>query len=371
MTLWLIVALMTAAAIFAVLLPLARRSLATSDGSDVAVYRDQLDEVERDLTAGLIAKSEAEAARVEISRRLLAAAESAQPASATASPGAGQRRRRAVAVVAFLVLSAGAGALYLHIGSPGLPSETPGTRRSESAAIETMIAKVEAHLLGNPNDGRGWEVLAPVYMQLGHYADAAEAWRNALRLLGDSAEREAKLGEALMAQANGVVTADAKSAFDRAVTLDKKSVSARFYLGVAALQDGDRDKAIKIWHELIVEAPPGAHWVNDVRDALARVEANPSASSSGPTPADMAAAAQQAPEQQEAMIRGMVARLAERLKHDRSDLDGWMRLVRSYVVLGEPDKAKSAAADARHAIGADADKRRRFDDFIKALGLEG
>ncbi|MGB7616345.1 MAG: c-type cytochrome biogenesis protein CcmI, partial [Pseudolabrys sp.] len=71
------------------------------------------------------------------------------------------------------------------------------------------------------------------------------------------------------------------------------------------------------------------------------------------------------------MIRGMVARLADRLKRDGSDFDGWLQLMRSYVVLGERDKAIRAAADARQAIGSDADKRRRFDDFVKSLGLDG
>jgi cytochrome c-type biogenesis protein CcmH len=76
-------------------------------------------------------------------------------------------------------------------------------------------------------------------------------------------------------------------------------------------------------------------------------------------------------DQTDEMVRSMVARLAERLKENRSDFDGWTRLVRSYVVLGERDKALSAAAEARQAIGSDADKRRRFDDFVKSLGLEG
>ncbi len=71
------------------------------------------------------------------------------------------------------------------------------------------------------------------------------------------------------------------------------------------------------------------------------------------------------------MIRGMVARLAERLKQDGSDLDGWIRLVRSYVVLGERDKAIAAVDEARRAVGGDAAKRQRFDDFVKTLGLDG
>ena len=86
-----------------------------------------------------------------------------------------------------------------------------------------------------------------------------------------------------------------------------------------------------------------------------------------PTPAQMAAAAKQSPDQQTAMIRGMVDGLAARLKQDGSDLDGWVRLVRSYKVLGEPDKAQAAIGDAQRALANDPDKRKRLDIALKEL----
>ena len=371
MTLWLILALMTGAAIFAVIWPLAQNSKAARSGSDVAVYRDQLNELERDLAAGSIGKTEAEAARVEISRRLLAAAEAAKAAAVAVTPSATAWHRRAVALVALLLLPVGAGSLYLRLGSPGLASEPltaqRGAQPDQQAPIENIVAKVEVHLQNNPKDGRGWEVLAPVYMQLGRYTDSVNAWRNALALLGESADREANLGEALVAEANGVVTADAKTAFVRAVTLDNTTVSARYYLGTAAEQDGKREEAAKIWRDLIAEAPAGAHWVSDVRAALARVEASPAAPSPGPSAAQIAAATKQSPDQQTAMIRGMVDGLAARLQQDGSDLDGWVRLVRSYKVLGELDKAQSAIGDAQRALANDPEKRKRLDVALKEL----
>ena len=371
MTLWLILALMTGAAIFAVIWPLAQNSKAARSGSDVAVYRDQLNELERDLAAGSIGKTEAEAARVEISRRLLAAADAAKAAAVAVTPSATAWHRRAVALVALLLLPVGAGSLYLRLGSPGLASEPltaqRGAQPDQQAPIENIVAKVEVHLQNNPKDGRGWEVLAPVYMQLGRYTDSVNAWRNALALLGESADREANLGEALVAEANGVVTADAKAAFVRAVTLDNTTVSARYYLGTAAEQDGKREEAAKIWRDLIAEAPAGAHWVSDVRAALARVEASPAAPSPGPSAAQIAAATKQSPDQQTAMIRGMVDGLAARLQQDGSDLDGWVRLVRSYKVLGELDKAQSAISDAQRALANDPEKRKRLDVALKEL----
>src|SRR5262249_32469898 len=136
-----------------------------------------------------------------------------------------------------VLLPAGALTLYLLLGSPQLPGEPLAARLAAPAAnrpIESLIAQVENHLERNPDDGRGWEVLAPVYMRVGRFDDAVRAWRNAIRLNGTSAVREADLGEAQVAAANGVVTEEAKAAFDRALKLDAQNVMARFYTGMAA-----------------------------------------------------------------------------------------------------------------------------------------
>jgi cytochrome c-type biogenesis protein CcmH len=296
MILWMIFGLMTAAAIAAVLFPLVRRRAEEFSGNDIAVYRDQLGELDRDRAAGLIGKSEAEAARVEISRRLLAAADAAESATAAFDPTSAARFRRFIIAAALLLLPAGAGALYLQLGSPDFAAMPAGgaVQPEQQTQIETLVARIEVHLQSNPKDGRGWEVLAPVYMQLGRYSDSVNAWRNTLALLGESADREANLGEALMAEANGVVTVEAKAAFLRAVTLDNTIVSARLS-GQAAEQDGKREEAAKIWRDLIAEAPAGAHWANDVRAALARVESN-SAASPDPTGAQTAGPTRQSPD---------------------------------------------------------------------------
>lgn len=374
MTLWFLLALMTAAAIFAVLWPLARRGGHLRSGSDVAVYRDQLEEIDRDRAAGLIPNAEAEAARVEVSRRLLAA-----DAANVAAPGAKSDpvwRRRAAALAALVLLPIFAAGLYLSLGSPGLPGAPLLARRAVLPAqqsIESMVAQVEAHLERNPEDGRGWEVVAPVYMRLGRFTDAVRAWGNARRILGATAEREADLGEAMVGAANGVVTAEAKAAFERAKALDAKDIKAQYFLGLAAEQDGKTEDAARIWRALLAHAPANAPYRPLVQQSLARVDPKAPAppAAPGPSAGDVAAAQELTPEQRAEMIRGMVDRLAERLKGDGSDIDGWMRLVRAYMVLGEPDKARAAAAEGRRALGADAEKRRRLDELVKGLGLEG
>ena len=375
MMLWFLFALMTAVAIYAVLWPLGRDRRAARDAEgDIAVYRDQLDEIARDSASGLIGEGEAQAARVEVSRRLIAAADAAQAGDAVASPGTASHRRIA-AVVALVVLPLIGATLYLQLGSPNLPGQPFASRATEplqNRSLEALVAQVEAHLEKNPEDGRGWEVIGPVYMRTGRFEDAVKARRNALRLNGASADREADLGEALLAAANGVVTDEAKAAFDRALAQDAANPKARFFLGIAAQQDGQNAKAVAIWQEMLKSAPAGSPWIGMVREALARAgEAPPAQSSAGPSTDDVKAAEQMSPQDRTAMVRGMVERLAARLKQDGSDVDGWLRLVRAYTVLGERDRALSALADARRALGHDADKLRRLDELVKELRLEG
>jgi cytochrome c-type biogenesis protein CcmH len=375
MSLWFVFALMTAAAMVAVLWPLARRNGGSRSGSDVAVYRDQLEEIERDQLAGLIAENEATAARVEVARRLIAAADTQlplPPAEEGGGPGSATWRRRAAAIVAIVFLPLAATGIYLALGSPSLPDQPLAARLAAAGgntSVEALIARVESHLEHNPEDGRGWEVIAPVYLRLGRFDDAVRARRNALRLNDRTSAREAALGEALVFAANGVVTAEAKATFERAAALDGENVPARYFLGLAAEQDGNRAQAAAIWRALIASAASDAAWVDGVRQALARVE-DPSAAA-GPSEEQIAAAAELGVEQRGAMISAMVERLAERLRGDGSDVRGWLRLVRSYIVLGQPENARAAVLNARRALAGDPGKLRQLDDFVKALGLEG
>jgi cytochrome c-type biogenesis protein CcmH len=175
------------------------------------------------------------------------------------------------------------------------------------------------------------------------------------------------LGEALVAAGNGIVTNEAKAAFERALALDASYLKARFFIGVAAEQDGDRAKAAEIWRGMLANAPPGAPWVAMVNEALARVGGAPVAAAPGPSAEDIATANGMSEKDRGDMIRGMVARLADRLKENGNDIEGWQRLLRAYMVLGERDKAQAAAGDARRALADDPDKLRQIEDTIKSL----
>jgi cytochrome c-type biogenesis protein CcmH len=369
MILWSIFALMTAGAAFAVWWPLARRQKSVRSGSDIAVYRDQLDEIDRDQAASLIGNVEADAARVEVSRRLIAAAETAKAVTAAAAPAPSGFYRRATVVAAIVLLPLGAGITYLSLGSPNL---VPLSMDAASAGqpklpdgIENTVAEVETYLASNPRNGRGWELLAPVYLRLGRFDDAVRARRNALEIFGPDAARLGDLGEAMIMASNGVVTPEAKALFERANTADPDDVMARYYLGLSAKQEGRRDEAEKRWTTLISGAPEGAPWLPMVRNALARIdEKGPSVT------ADASSAAVAPPEHKGGAIEAMVERLAERLKKDGSDVPGWVQLVRSYRVLGKADKIKIAIADARAALANDSEARQRFEQGLAALDTE-
>jgi cytochrome c-type biogenesis protein CcmH len=367
MTLWFVFALMTVAAIFAVLWPLGRGASAPAGGSEAVVYRDQLAEIDRDVSAGLIGVPEAEAARVEISRRLLAATDSELDVPARSNIGL----RRASAIVALVGLPLAAVTFYLAFGSPGL-GDFPLASRARTADVnqplDNMVAQVEAHLEKNPTDSRGWTVLAPVLARLGRHQDAVRAYRNAIIYAGDSAERRADLGEALALAAGGVVTAEAKAEFERAVAQDADEPRANYFLGLAAEQDGRRADAAAIWQGLLARAPADAPWRPLVEAALARVgvAAAPALSNDS-----MAAAKDMNEADRGAMIRGMVDRLATRLKANGDDVEGWLRLMRAYMVMGDRDKAMSALTEARQAVAGDTERLRQLNEGVKNLGLGG
>src|SRR5262245_52893324 len=366
MTLWFLFALMTVAAIFAVLWPLSRSAAPKAGGSEAVVYKDQLAEIDRDVAAGLIGASEAEAARVEIGRRLLASADGRLDLPARTSLGL----RRASAIVALVGLPIAAVTFYLALGSPWL-GDFPLASRTRtvdaSQPLENMVAQVEAHLEKNPTDGRGWTVLAPVLARLGRFEEAVRAYRNAIAYAGDSAERRSDLGEALAGAAGGVVTAEAKAEFERAVSLNAEELKASYFLGLAAEQDGRLADATAIWQGMLAKAPADAPWRPLLQQALARV-----APVAPALPNDaMAATKDMSDEDRGAMIRGMVDRLATRLKQNGDDVEGWLRLVRAYMVMGDRDKALGALGEARQAVAGDAERVRQLNDGLKKLGLDG
>jgi cytochrome c-type biogenesis protein CcmH len=284
-------------------------------------------------------------------------------------------RRRAVAVAVLILLPLTAAAFYIALGSPMPPGEAAGVAGAPSGdeSIQGLVAQVEQHLATHPDDGRGWEVIAPVYLRMGRFDDAIKARRHALRLNGETADRVAALGEALTLAANGVVNAEARMAFQRADTLEKGNSLAGYYLGLAAEQEGDKERAAAVWRGLIESAPADAAWRPFVQAAIDRVEGRRPASGlvSGPTQEQVAAASETPAEQRDAMVLGMVQRLSERLHREGGDPESWARLARSYLVMGKTEDARATAIDARQALAQEPEKLHRLNELLGELGIDG
>lgn len=372
MVFWLFAALLTLIAALAVLWPWLRplgEAPAGTDG-DVAVYRDQLAELDRDLARGVLAEGAAAEARAEIARRVIKA--SGDVAAATAPA----RSLRFVHLAAILAVPVLGWAFYGVLGAPGMPAQPLAERMSKNPAnntVEELVARAESHLKANPQDVAGWEVIAPIYMRIGRTQEAAEAYRTAIRLSGATADREASLGEALLAIDNGVIGAESRAAFDRALGLDAKNAKARFFLALAAAQAGKLDDAKAQWTALIADADPASPWAGASKEALAQVDrisaGGVPAQDKGPSEADVAAAQDMSAADRTAMIESMVERLDASLKENPGDLDGWKKLVRSYLVMGKADAAKDAIA--RAGRGLEPARLAELKAFAREAGMTG
>jgi cytochrome c-type biogenesis protein CcmH len=393
MLIWFVLAGLTAIVLLVLLRPLA--VAATNDRApgafDAAVYRDQLNEIDSDHARGLIGEEQAEAARVEIARRLLAADSRARAADRVTADGTRARAAMIAVGAALPLLALG---LYLAFGSPRLPDQPLDARLEDPASdrnLETLVARVEARLRQHPEEGEGWEVIAPVYLSWQRYGDAAEAYGQAIRLLGPSAKRLSGEGQALVLANNGVVTEEARQALEQANKLDQTLIEPRILLAIAKEQDGQFVAAIADWQALLSTADDEAPWRAMVQQRIALAESHLAgksgsdqpvpggaapAAQGAPSDADIAAAQNPAagqtmnPADQQAMIELMVQRLAARLDQDGSDLTGWLKLVRAYSVLDRKDDALKALKRAKSEFSGDAKAIEQLDRLAAELGLK-
>jgi cytochrome c-type biogenesis protein CcmH len=379
MLLWICFAVLAAAVVWAVTRPLlfAGDDPAPADDTELAVYRDQLAEIATERAEGLIGGAEAEAARVEVARRLLRTSEESTKLAAHArSESSFMRRAALVGGAALPVLAI---AIYLAVGSPTLPGRPYAARLDapvEQSTAADLVAKVEAHLRKNPNDGRGWDVLAPVYMSMGDFPHAADAFERAIRLLGETPKRLTGFARASIMMDNGIVGEPARQAYQKLRKLQPDAVEPKVWLAIAREQDGDLAGAAAEYKALAA-AKPEEPWASLLEERIRGVNMKlvetpavggpqPEAKDAGEGPSFHT----MSPEEREAFIEQMVAGLAERLKTDGKDLAGWMQLVRSYVVLGRPDEANTALAEARRNFAGDEKALAQLDALAQVLGIK-
>lgn len=345
---------------------------------DITVYRDQLKEVDRDLAEGLLSEDQAEAARTEIKRRMLAASED-DTDDKTGGGGKGLHLLAKALVVAILLGSVG---VYAYLGSPEYADQPLATRDArfvqkpqqtdQPGSMEEAIAQLAARMETTPDDLNGWLMLGRSYIEIDRFEDAAKAYAEALRVSQGDPDIASNLGEVLVMIGKGQVGGEPQKVFEKALKANPLAYKARFYLALGKAQAGQHKEAVQDWADLIAISPPDAPWLSVTYEQMAAVAKglgiDPATVKPSQTAMDLAAKypetlkplappegegrapalsqeereaiSEMTPAEQEEMIRGMVQNLADRLKDNPDDVDGWMRLARSYDVLGETEKAE-------------------------------
>lgn len=380
MMFWILAGAMAALLVVALLWPLLRPRAGGPAAADYdrAVYRDQLAELEQDVKRGLLGTAEAEAARREIARRLLQT-----EAAGEGSAGAARPWLRVGLILVVALPPAVALGLYLRLGTPDLPGlPLAGRDPGGPAEVALLAERLEARVADNPGDVEARLVLGQVYERSGDYAKAADHYREAIALIGRQGAPvpgplHAALGETLVAAEGGRIGREARLAFAAAIEADPGNSRARYYAGLAMAQDGRLEEAVGVWQSLADDSPPDSPWQGLLHEQIARASrelgidppapAAPSGPAAGPTPGDVEAAQQMSPEERQAFIRSMVDQLAARLDAEPADPDGWLRLARAYVVLGEAGKAGEALAAAEREIAALPEAAPDRADFTRRL----
>ncbi|AMW34367.1 c-type cytochrome biogenesis protein CcmI [Haematospirillum jordaniae] len=362
----LIVSMILATAI-AVALPLLRRVQGGSAGSarpDLAIYRDQLAEVERDQERGLLDPGQAEAVRLEVQRRMLAAVSYAEAIDPVIPDGAGLRRVLAVLLVA--MVSVGSLVVYSQIGSPGLPDRPHDARLAErlglgTADIERLNRRadqLQTLLSSSPDDPALWREMAQVRQDLGAYGQAVSAWSRRSQLAPMAPDDWASFGESLVQAEAGLVGERAQAVFTHVLALDRKNPRARWFLGLSAVQSGEPERGLAIWLDLARESKPGAPWMKMLNERVKTVamKAGLDPDSVAPRhPADLhdASAMPSFTEEERTMVTGMVDRLRQRLADAPDDAQGWQKLGRSLTVMGDASGAAEAYGKAADLLPGD------------------
>ncbi|HMQ94368.1 MAG TPA: c-type cytochrome biogenesis protein CcmI [Amaricoccus sp.] len=349
-----------------VLAPLLRGSdrLARRASHDMQVFRDQLREIDADRARGILSAEEAEATRIEVSRRLLAAAD-AEGAEASAGP-APRGLSRAAALAALVLAGAGAGAAYLQLGAPGMPDRPLRERQAQIAAIEAerddgaaLIAQLQKVLEDRPDDLQGHRLLVTSLAGMGRMAEAVDAQRRVIGIQGEAVPGHelVSLAGLMIAAEDGRISPEAEAALAAGLAKDPEDPSGRYFSGLLFLQNGQPERAYPIWSRLLEEGPPDAPWVKAIAPVIEGLAAEagrpPPAPARGPGAAEVEAAGAMPAGERQAMIEGMVDRLAERLATEGGPPEDWAQLIRSLGVLGRADEAGRIRDEAGEAFAGD------------------
>lgn len=398
---WLIATALVAGAGLFLFLGVLRADPTRSDGAanDLRIYRDQLSEIDRDVTRGVLAGDEATRLKTEVSRRILDADRVMTMAGVaqvvTRGPTAGLW-------LAGIALAAAFG-LYGWLGAPGYPdlpmsyrlaradaahNTRPSQAEAEASAdqprqdptdadMAVLINRLRQAVADRPDDLAGHELLAQNEAALGNHAAAAAALADVVRIKGEKATAGdfAKLADAYVSATGGYVSPEAEAALNAVLERDAGNGAARFYSGLMYAQTLRPDLAFTIWRDLLEKSPPDAPWgpviaarIADLA-AAAGVDYAPPAAVKGPSSGDIAAAGEMSATDRKTMIEGMVAGLHDRLMKDGGTADEWVQLMTALGVLGDKTRATAAWAKAQRDLAADTGALARVAEAAKTAGV--
>ena len=375
--LWALLTLLVVFAAVAVAVALVRRQEVAADAERAPVLQvlaDELAEIDRQVANGAMTVAEADDMKADTRRRILSESREVFRAPKHLPPG--QARGMAVGFAAAIVVSAAA--IYGWMGRPDLALQpapaapVAADQQVANADLATLTQKLEARLEQTPDDPEGWRLLGGSHFSLGNFDRAVLAFQRAVALRPEDVETVSALGEAQVQAASGTVTPASRETFRKALALDGKDIRARYFLAAGLNQDGDAVGAVAAWVSLLRDAPADAPWAVELRQLVAQrakeagialpaqfASASPAAPP-GPDAAQVAAVQAMPPADQQAMIRAMVDGLEARLQATPNDPEGWKRLIRARMVLGEPERAQSALDSATAALPAAAAELRAF-----------
>ncbi|MCP4934315.1 MAG: c-type cytochrome biogenesis protein CcmI [bacterium] len=398
MLLWSIIIVLLVVTLAGLLLPLYRGedTLASREAYDANIFKDQLKAIDRELDEGQLEQTDAQSARVEISRKLLAAADKAEqhPSIQTQS----RQLSRYTALLLVLGVPLFAIGLYLQVGSPhqrDLPLEARAKVVPDNSKLVSLIARAEQRLEANPGDGNGWEIMAPIYLRYQMYGKAAAAYKNSIRLLGSNADRLSGLADAMVLANDNIVGDDVLPILKRAIKADPDHPKPQFWMGLYLEQNNKFKQAEEIFTSLLKKASEQVGWrptvvvrLNEVREKqglppiniagvqptkqpaikLGDARKQTVAPLKGPSADDIKAAGQMSAIDRKSKINNMVMRLSTRLREEGGDLKSWMQLVRVLNVQGKKAEARVAVQDAKKNL-RDSNAAAQLDALAKKLQL--
>lgn len=386
---WLVLSAMLVIALILSVRPFLMRGAAGTSGrtQDVAMFRDQITELDADVARGVMTEAEAAATRREIEQRLLAAAK--QKGDGVMADASDKGRTLGLAIVSGWVVIGSVG-LYALMQDPNPRARVmaaaqapqpaaPAASDQQLGSVDAMITQMAARLDESGGNADEWRLLGWSYLRTGNYPGAATAFQRSLTLNDEDAELHALYGEALTRMAGGRIEPPAMQAFEASLARAPGNPRAGFFKGMALDQAGDTRAALDLWLAILDRSPQNADWVPGLVDRIKERAAatgydiaghpklSPPQELRGPSAEDVQAAMELDATDRTAMIRGMVDGLAARLENQPNDPAGWARLIRSYGVLGETDAARKALQSARAAIGPDAPGRQDIENAATFL----